>query len=263
MVGIAINTVPFAGSSQRAQLPLLPVNPMLLQTQPIWSSSLTPLSSCLEAPNTPSPSVIVSDGIPPLPTKLVEKIRRWEYIDLSKLATEEDVDHNVSSTVVINGQVVVVEPTPQPRCHHPQLDIVSWSEAYAKYLAVLVAADTTSREEAAGLAAHMFQIIRLSRARGFKWLRYDMEYRQWAAAKNVRTWGDMNMSIYGRCLPQVMDLGLAPQSAEPGLREQEQEFRPCYRWNNGRCTKPCKFRHVCSICGGSHRKKDCPKQKKR
>jgi len=26
-----------------------------------------------------------------------------------------------------------------------------------------------------------------------------MEYRQWAAAKNVRTWGDMNMSIYGHC----------------------------------------------------------------
>jgi len=26
-----------------------------------------------------------------------------------------------------------------------------------------------------------------------------MEYRQWAAAKNVRTWGDMNMSIYGCC----------------------------------------------------------------
>ena len=128
-----------------------------------------PLMSCLETPNTPSPSVIVSDWILPLPTKLVEKIRRWEtYIDLSSLVTVEDVDYNVSSTVVINGQVVVVEPTPQPRCHHPQLDIVSWSEAYAKYLAVLVAADTTSREEAAGLPAHMFQIIRLSRARGFK-----------------------------------------------------------------------------------------------
>jgi len=85
VVGIAINTAPFAGSSQRAQLPLLQVN---LMTQPIRSSSLTPLSSCLEAPNMPSPSVIVSDGILPLPTKLVEKIRWWEYIDLSKLVTE-------------------------------------------------------------------------------------------------------------------------------------------------------------------------------
>ena len=110
-----------------------------------------PLMSCLETPNTPSPSVIVSDWILPLPTKLVEKIRRWEtYIDLSSLVTVEDVDYNVSSTVVINGQVVVVEPTPH---HHPQLDIVSWSETYVKYLAVLVA---TSWEEAAGLAAHTF-----------------------------------------------------------------------------------------------------------
>jgi len=141
--------------------------------------------------------VIVSDGIPPPPTKLVEKIHRWEYNDLLKLLTDDDADHNVSSTMVINGQLVVVEPTPQPRHHHPQMDIISWSEAYTKYMAVLVATETTSREEAAGLTAHMFQIIRLSQARGFKWLRYNMEYWQWAAAKNIRTWDDMNMSIYG------------------------------------------------------------------
>ena len=27
---------------------------------------------------------------------------------------DDDVDYNVSSTMVINGQLVVVEPTPQP-----------------------------------------------------------------------------------------------------------------------------------------------------
>ena len=79
---------------------------------------------------------------------------------MPKLITEGDSDSNVSSTMIINGQVVVVEPTSQPRRHNPQMDIISWSEAYAKYLAVLVSADATSREEAAGVAALMFQIIR-------------------------------------------------------------------------------------------------------
>jgi len=45
---------------------------------------------------------------------MVEKICQWEYINLSKLLTEDDVDQNVSSTMVINGQLVVAELTPSP-----------------------------------------------------------------------------------------------------------------------------------------------------
>ena len=100
-----------------------------------------------------------SNGIPPFSTKLVEKIRRWEYFDLSKLISEDFDNH-----VVISGQVVTVEPIPQLHRRHSQLDIImiiSWMEAYSKFLAVLLAAEITSHEEAAGLAAHMFQIIRL------------------------------------------------------------------------------------------------------
>jgi len=77
-------------------------------------------------------SNIVSDGIPLLPTKLVEKT---DY---------RGPNDNVMSAMVINGQV---EPIPQSHhCHH-QLDIISWMEAYCKFLAVLVAAEATSQEE--------------------------------------------------------------------------------------------------------------------
>ncbi|KAK3241669.1 hypothetical protein CYMTET_48590 [Cymbomonas tetramitiformis] len=32
----------------------------------------------------------------------------------------------------------------------------------------------------------------------------------------------------------------------------------CFQWNARKCSKKnCKFPHVCSICGGNHRKKDC------
>jgi len=256
-----------AGSSESPQLPLLPVNPTLLQTRSVGSSSALSLKSSesSEFSSTSSPLVIVSDGIPTLPTKLVKKIRRWEYINLSKLITVDTNDH-VTSTMVINGQVVTVEPIPQAHRRHSQLDVISWMEAYSKFLAVLVAAETTSHEEAAGLAAHMFQVVRPSKTRGFKWLTYDTEYREWAAAKNIRIWGEMNMRIYGECLPQlVVDLGLGYSPTGEIANKQHQEessHRPCYRWNNGHCSKPCKFRHVCTICSGSHRKRDCPKCRK-
>ena len=142
------------GSSERQQLPLLPVSPALLNTQPLWSSSLL-LGSLQESSAALSPSVIVSDGIRPLPAKMVEKIRRWEYTDLSKLITDNN-DNQVNSTMVINGQVVAVEPIPRPHRRPAQLDIISWMEAYSKFLVVLVWVDTTSQQEAAGLATHMF-----------------------------------------------------------------------------------------------------------
>jgi len=43
-------------------------------------------------------------------------------------------------------------------------------EAFSKHLAVLVSTEAISKEEVAGLVAYMHQVVRLSRARGFKWL---------------------------------------------------------------------------------------------
>ena len=52
-----------------------------------------------------------------------------------------------------------------------------------------------------GLWCHMHLINQLSRdLGGGQWLSYDSEFREWAAAKGVRKWGDINMAIYGKCL---------------------------------------------------------------
>ena len=34
----------------------------------------------------------------------------------------------------------------------------------------------------------------------------------------------------------------------------------CYAWNDGKpCgSSPCRFSHVCSMCGGDHKKSVCP-----
>ena len=44
----------------------------------------------------------------------------------------------------------------------------------------------TSKEEAAGLAAHQHIILQLHNDLGYnRWLKYDTEYREWAAAKGI------------------------------------------------------------------------------
>ena len=52
-----------------------------------------------------------------------------------------------------------------------------------------------------GLWCHMHLINQLSQDLGCgQWLSYDSDFREWAAAKGVRKWGDINMAIYGKCL---------------------------------------------------------------
>ena len=63
-------------------------------------------------------------------------------------------------------------------------DILSWLQAFSIYTAILVSADTTTKEEAAGLAAYKNLKLQLSKHfKGPRWPKYDQSYREWAAAK--------------------------------------------------------------------------------
>jgi len=79
-----------------------------------------------------------------------------------------------------------------------------WLIAYARFMAVLLSAGNTSREKVAGLAAHQHVALQLHNDLGRnRWMRYDIEFREWAAAKGIHVWGELNLAIYGWYLPQV------------------------------------------------------------
>ena len=178
------------------------MNPLL--TAPVSSvPSLTlPLGSVqVVQPLTPSLMVIVAEGIPPIQAKLVEQMRRWEYVDLAKLLGGQEIVAE-EATVVVDGQKLLMEVAQRGQWRQSAIsNIWSWLQAYSRYMAVVLSAETMSKEEAAGLAAHMHLILQLSRdLGGIQWLRYDQEFREWAAVKGVKRWGELNLAIYGRCL---------------------------------------------------------------
>ena len=79
------------GSSHPPLLPL-PVDPLLTSSLPSLPSLVSPSQSVV--PSVPTsllknPASVVAEGIPPIPTKLLEKIRCWEFIDLSMLSGEQ------------------------------------------------------------------------------------------------------------------------------------------------------------------------------
>ena len=198
---VGIKCSPFIGSSSGLPFATLHVNPLLIPPAPVLPPMRWPVESLpFERLKTPPSSLIVVEGIPPIQASLIEKIRRWEYIDLAKLLGSQDSTDGVTP-VVIQGHLVMMEPNSRGQRKQPSVnDVLSWMQAYSRFMAVLLASEATSKEEAAGLAAHMHLIIQLSKdLEGTQWLVYDREFRQWAAAKGVRKWGELNFSIYGRC----------------------------------------------------------------
>ena len=140
----------------------------------------------LEQLRTPPSSLIVAEGIPLIQAYLIKKIHRWEYVDLAKLLGTQDF--TVGGTpVVIQGHLVMMEPNQRGPRRQPSVNhVLSWTQAYLCFMAVLLSSGSTSKEEATGLAAHMHLIVQLSKdLEGSQWFIYDHDFCQWAAAKGV------------------------------------------------------------------------------
>ena len=132
-------------------------------------------------------------------------------------------------------------------------------------MAALVAAPATTKEESVSLTVHLHLILQLHHdVAGAQWLRYDQEYREWAAARGIKKWGELNLTIYGRCLPSQLPVAPAIRTIKQTFQEGTKGKRSvkelcCYKWNfEGHCNKTtCHFSHCCVHCGERHRATEC------
>ena len=114
----------------------------------------------------------------------MEKICRLKFIDLAKLLQNQDAQPE-EATIILEGRLVSVESaTRSQRKASGITDILSWLQAFSRFMAVLLSSNLTTKEEAAGLAAHQHLILQLAKdLGGGQWLKYDWDFREWAAAK--------------------------------------------------------------------------------
>uniref|UniRef100_A0A1X7U2V8 Uncharacterized protein n=1 Tax=Amphimedon queenslandica TaxID=400682 RepID=A0A1X7U2V8_AMPQE len=123
-------------------------------------------------------------------------------------------------------------------------DVFTWSKAFAIYAAALLGSESTMKEECMGLWAHLYLVTQLSRDMGGgQWLQYDSEYRELAAAKGIRKWGDLDLSIYGHCLARRLAQSGPVQSqvgnhSEGKAKQGSKRSSVCYSWNfDGNCVR--------------------------
>ena len=250
----------------------LPIDPSLLAEGEVTLPHLPPLRGWAEssagAVSDNKATLLVAEGLPLIAAKLVEKIQRWEFIDLSLLLHDPS---SKSDELLLQqqGRVMIVQSVEQAQRRKQITDIFAWTKAFAIYNAALLSAESTSKEEVVGLWCHMHLINQLSRdLGGGQWLSYDSEFREWAAAKGVRKWGDINMAIYGKCLSGRIALTMqlvpptSPSIPRSSNRPRVGQSPVCYQWNfTSTCEKGeanCRFSHSCYHCGSPHhRGKDC------
>ena len=247
------------------------MDPHLSTNPPTLSLPLLPPDDGFEYPvSAKHPTSIIAEGMPPIPTKTLEKIQRWEYIELSTLLDGAAYD-TPNVTVCQDGQLLVLETADKAKSRRKTIsDITKWLQAYTRFMAALMSADTTTKQESVGLAAHLHLILQLYKdLAGPQWLRYDQEFREWAAARGVRKWGELNLTIYGCCLSSQQSLptpkevnhgqGIYHSTNKRKRTDENNTGPPCYKWNFGEgCYKsPCRFTQICLHCGGAHRAKSC------
>ena len=129
--------------------PLLPVDPSLAMG---GASIAAPMvTGCLDPANFQSPStgksatVVITEGVPPVPCRLVDKTKKWEFVNMAELL--KDNDGKDPQFMVINGQLVAVHRQSSSKT---PLSILQWLKAFNIFKAVLSSEDTTRERKQQG-----------------------------------------------------------------------------------------------------------------
>jgi len=98
----------FLGVSTSGFLPL-PLDPTLVMssassTGPVLPTSLDP--NLLQPLESKSATVVVAEGVPMVSCRLVEKIRRWEYVNMADLLKDYSKDTQLS---LVNGAYLFMD----------------------------------------------------------------------------------------------------------------------------------------------------------
>lgn len=208
-------------------------------------------------------TALVAEGIPPISARLLEKIRKWEYVELSDILaeTQHKAEEDQFSLNGPQNQIILVQSADQLRKKRKQItDMESWLQAFSVLAAALTVVPSTSKEESTGLLAHMYLVTQIARdLHGLQWCKYDREFREWAAATSTRVWGTLNLTIYGRCLVSTQGpvRPVVPNDHPLWLEKRgkagKHKNKACYKYNYeiscGRSEQECRFEHICWHCG--------------
>lgn len=231
------------------------------------------------------PPFILSEALPVVPGKLVKKIQRGDYVDMAELLKD-----NVEAE---RRRMVAGDSGQGQRPSRREIpDFESWMQCFSAYAAVVGSKYPHKCRELWAYQALMIAEHRKCGGRG--WLAYDSAFRQQIVSLEETDFSKLNHGLYSttflafggrgqfcsRCLLSdhtQEECALHPNRALPvvqfrepggmnrregmssqGERKKKGRRGACFAWNDGHCPTPyCRFEHVCSKCGGDHKRQVC------
>jgi len=233
---------------------------------------------------------VLSEGLPPIPHKLAARIMRGEYVDMAELLRD-----NLEAQRRATGISAQTQGPSHLQKHRREIpDLLSWVQCFGTYMAVLT---SKHPDRVRQLLAYQTLIVREARRCGGRgWLAYDSYFRQQVVGDDSADWSKLNQSLYavtfiaqgdrekgrncGICLEcdhaeEQCALYSSTARAASGRKDKSSERggekdpaggrgkqpskMACFAWNQSECRYPlCRYRHVCTKCGGDHRVFQCP-----
>ena len=132
-------------------------------------------------------------GTPSLPPKIVQRILSRDYFDLADLLPDQLQPAPSAPTTSL---VILPESSyaTQRRKRRQIPDIATWVQVYSTYILVLA---SSFPEQLTELIAYQLLIVQHSRRFDYpSWLRYDIEFRQWAAQNKFYQWSQIHPQYY-------------------------------------------------------------------
>ena len=214
--------------------------------------------------------MVLGPSVTIVPKKLIQKIIRLEFIEMSDLLLDNaNSDDNSEDKDSKWGR----------KKRHRITNILQWVECFNAYISIVATQHPTRVPD---LLAYSSLIVHAAcKFEGEEWTQYDRNFRKQVAGQPNRKWGDVDLSAwamaFARATPRehcaiCFSLDHTTKNCdefeEPSvgsIKKQEpaasskQGIPPiCLKWNWNKCqSAECTYRHVCIECHGEHKAKLC------
>ena len=234
----------------------------------------------------PTPSLLHST-LPPIPTRIQEKIARGEYIDFTTLLSKsmfgapESQSQTLTLQLSSSGDSYSIR-SPTPTANKKITSFAIWMEAWNVYLAVRVSLDPSC-------ASHLIAYQRIITSANSQhplhaWLSYDTRFRTKAANDSSLRWDIRDLDLWLECFPgtssqtnrwpcnhcggtthYLINCPFRPSTSRDAggpqpaaVNHQQRTNQVCRDFNRSNCYRVnCKFPHRCDICAGTHPARSC------
>ena len=111
-------------------------------------------------------ALVIAEGVPPVCTKLLEKIQKWEFVELASLLSHGTLSRGDALMITQDGRSMIVRPQNESLGRKKINDITTWLQAFSVYAASLADSESSNSDQFKGLMAHMYLMIQLAKDLG-------------------------------------------------------------------------------------------------